>query len=100
MRWFGGCQREDHASVCRSVCDAVNDPFVMTAWGKDNQVAGKVSHRAIALPYDSARSLLDMNVQERYPVTLSEGAIPNCSCIALVRLRQYRTAMTNSIELQ
>lgn len=46
--------------VADVICISVNDPFVMSAWGKENEAAGKV--RMLADPLAEFTKALDLGV--------------------------------------
>lgn len=64
------------------VCVAVNDPFVMAAWGKDQNTSGKV--RMLADPSGSFTKALDLAVDlpplggtrsKRYSMVVENGKV-------------------------
>lgn len=70
------------AGVNEIVCISVNDPFVMSAWGKDHKTAGKV--RMLADPAAAFTKAVDLSVDlpplggvrsKRYSMVVENGVI-------------------------
>lgn len=68
--------------VAEIICISVNDPFVMSAWGKQNEAAGKV--RMLADPVAAFTKQIDLTVDlpplggirsKRYSMVVDNGII-------------------------
>ncbi|XP_037038739.1 peroxiredoxin-5, mitochondrial [Bradysia coprophila] len=68
--------------VADVICISVNDPFVMSAWGKEHKAAGKV--RMLADPAAGFSKLIDMTVElnplggirsKRYSMVVENGVV-------------------------
>jgi len=68
--------------VAEIVCVSVNDPFVMSAWGKDQKAAGKV--RMLADPKGEFAKAVDLSVDlpplggvrsKRYSMIVEDGVV-------------------------
>ena len=79
----------DHAAELKAkgvdliACIAVNDPFVMAAWGKENHAEGKITMlgdgsneftRAIGLELDRVKEGMGMRSQ-RYSMLVEDGVV-------------------------
>lgn len=70
------------SGVAEIVCVSVNDPFVMSAWGKQNESAGKI--RMLADPAGAFTKLIDLGVDlpplggirsKRYSMVVDDGVV-------------------------
>lgn len=70
------------SGVSEIVCVSVNDPFVLSAWGKEHNVAGKV--RMLADPSAAFTKLVDLAVDlpplgglrsKRYSMIVEDGVV-------------------------
>lgn len=70
------------SGVSEVVCISVNDPFVMSAWGKQNDATGKV--RMLADPNATFTKTVDLTVElpplgglrsKRYSMVVENGVI-------------------------